>query len=390
MHKLLARLFIKDYKNIENPEVRRKYGTMAGIVGIISNILLGIMKVIIGLFTFSISIIGDAINNITDSISSIVTSVSYKLAGKKADKEHPFGHERIEFISGLIISILMCVIGVLLLKESITKIITPTEIKIDYITLIIMGASILVKLWQALFYRNIGKKINSISISAISRDSLNDVISTTSVIIGIVIYLIFDVNVDGIIGAIVSLYVIYSSITLIIESASPLIGKSASDEDIKKYKDMITSYDGILGVHDMVVHSYGPTKTFITAHAEVKSDVPILISHEIIDNIERDFIEKLDIDLTIHLDPIDVSDPYTINLRNEVRQKVKELSSDLDIHDFRIVKGENHTNVLFDIDMPIDFNYTKNELRTKVIEIVKSIDNRFNPVIQIDQLYDRK
>lgn len=390
MHKLLARLFIKDYKNIENPEVRRKYGTMAGIVGIISNILLGIMKVIIGLFTFSISIIGDAINNITDSISSIVTSVSYKLAGKKADKEHPFGHERIEFISGLIISILMCVIGVLLLKESITKIITPTEIKIDYITLIIMGASILVKLWQALFYRNIGKKINSISISAISRDSLNDVISTTSVIIGIVIYLIFDVNVDGIIGAIVSLYVIYSSITLIIESASPLIGKSASDEDIKKYKDMIVSYDGILGVHDMVVHSYGPTKTFITAHAEVKSDVPILISHEIIDNIERDFIEKLDIDLTIHLDPIDVSDPYTINLRNEVRQKVKELSSDLDIHDFRIVKGENHTNVLFDIDMPIDFNYTKNELRTKVIEIVKSIDNRFNPVIQIDQLYDRK
>lgn len=390
MYKLLSKLFIKDYKNTNDEKVRVKYGTMAGVVGIITNTFLGVTKVIVGLLTFSISIVGDAVNNITDSISSIVTSVGYKLSAKKADKDHPFGHQRIEFISGLIISVLMLAVGILLLKESITKIITPSEIKFDYVTLIIISLSILVKLWQSIFYKNISKEINSISLKATSKDSLNDVISTSSVVVGIIVYLIFNINIDGYIGCIVSLYVIYSSISLIIESSSPLIGTAMSDEDIKKYKKEIMSYKGVLGVHDIVVHSYGPTKIFMTAHAEVSSNVPILISHDVIDNIEKDFLEKNNIDLTIHLDPIDVDDPYTNKLRERIRELVKGIDQSLDIHDFRIVKGETHTNIIFDIDMPIDYKDDKYTLKGQVEALVKKEDPKFNPVLGIDQMYDRK
>ena len=389
MYKLFGKLFIKDYLNTKNEVVRSKYGSMAGIVGITTNILLGLLKVIFGIITLSISIITDAINNITDSLSSIITAVGYKLSIKEADEDHPFGHQRIEFISGLIVAVLMFSIAALLFKESIMKIIEPSELKIDYVTIIILSISIVVKVWQCFFYRSISKAIDSVSLKALSRDSLNDAISTVCVLIGALVFILFDTNIDGYVGLLLSCYVIYSSIKLIKEASSPLIGEIPDKDVILGYKKDIMSYDGILGVHDIVCHSYGPTKLFMTAHAEVDSRVPILISHEIIDNIEKDFRENKSIDLTIHLDPIDYNDEFTNNLRDKIRQKIKEIDERCDIHDFSVVRGENHTNVIFDCEIPVDFKYTKSEMKKVIEDIVKGIDNSYFVVLQIDQLYDR-
>ncbi|MBR4237247.1 cation transporter [bacterium] len=389
MYKFFGRLFIKDYLNTKDEMVRSKYGSMAGIIGIVSNLLLGLLKVVFGIITLSISIITDAINNITDSLSSIITTVGYKLSIKKADEDHPFGHQRIEFISGLIVAVLMFSIAAILFKESITKIIEPVELKLDYVTVIILGVSIIIKVWQSFFYRSVSKAIDSVSLKALSRDSLNDAISTLCVLIGALVFIIFDTNVDGYVGLLLSCYVIYSSIKLIFEASSPLIGEIPDKDIILGYKKDIMSYEGILGVHDIVCHSYGPTKLFMTAHAEVDSRVPILISHEIIDNIERDFREQKNIDLTIHLDPIDYNDEFTKNLRNEIRKKIKDIDARCDIHDFRVVRGENHTNVIFDCEIPVDFKYTKNEMKNIINDIVKGIDSSYYVVLQIDQLYDR-
>ncbi|MBP5343227.1 cation transporter [bacterium] len=389
MYKLFGKLFIKNYKNTGDETVRVKYGVLASIVGIISNMLLGILKVILGIITFSISIISDAINNLTDSFSSIITIVGYKLSIKKADKDHPFGHQRIEFISGLIVAVLMFSIGLLLLKESITKIINPSEVKFDLVTIIILSISILVKIWQSLFYRSISKAINSISLKALSRDSINDAISTFAVLIGTIIFISFGANVDGYIGVLVSLYVLYSSIELIREASGPLIGETPDAAKINEFKHEILSYDGILGVHDIVCHTYGPTKLFMTAHAEVSSKVPISISHDIIDNIERDFRNNKNIDLTIHLDPIDYDDEFTRELRDKIRNKIKEMDESMDIHDFRIVKGDTHTNILFDCEIPLDFKYSKDEVRMMINDIIKSIDENYYLVLQIDEMYDR-
>ncbi len=389
MYKFFGRLFIKDYLNTKDEIVRSKYGSMAGIIGIVSNFLLGLLKVVFGIITLSISIITDAINNITDSLSSIITTVGYKLSIKKADEDHPFGHQRIEFISGLIVAVLMFSIAAILFKESIMKIIEPVELKLDYVTVIILGVSIIIKVWQSFFYRSVSKAIDSVSLKALSRDSLNDAISTLCVLIGALVFIIFDTNVDGYVGLLLSCYVIYSSIKLIFEASSPLIGEIPDKDIILGYKKDIMSYEGILGVHDIVCHSYGPTKLFMTAHAEVDSRVPILISHEIIDNIERDFREQKNIDLTIHLDPIDYNDEFTKNLRDEIRKKIKDIDVRCDIHDFRVVRGENHTNVIFDCEIPIDFKYTKNEMKNIINDIVKGINSNYYVVLQIDQLYDR-
>jgi len=393
MYKFFGKLFVKDYKDLKNDEVRAKYGSMAGTIGIITNLMLGTLKVVLGLITASISIITDAINNITDSVSSLVTIIGYKISTKKADEDHPFGHQRVEFISGLIVAVLMLVVAVLLLKESVLKIFDKDyTVTFDIITIILLSVSVIVKLWQSFFYKSVGKAINSISLKANSKDSLNDAISTICVLIGVLINVLSGgkINIDGYVGTVLALYVIYSSVNLIIEASDPLIGTIPPVEKINEYKHKIKSYDGILGVHDVVCHTYGPTKLFMTAHAEVSSKVDVLISHEILDDIERDFRNQLNIDLTLHMDPIEDDDEFTNTLRFHIREKVKEIGPELDIHDFRVVKGENHTNIIFDCELPYSVEMTKNELREKLIQIVKDIDSSYNLVLQIDQMYDRK
>ena len=392
MQKLLVKLFIKNYKNTSDPIVRGKYGTLSGIIGIISNILLCSIKIFIGFISSSISIMADGINNLTDAGTSIITLIGFKLSSAPADEDHPFGHERIENITGLIISFLIVIIGFTLGKESITKLINGgSTSEISLITIILMGISIIIKLWQAIFYRKMAKAINSDALIASSKDSLNDSLSTSVVILGLVIIKFTNFTpIDSILGIGLSIFILISGIKMIIETINPLIGVMPTQEEIDQISEKILSYDGIIGIHDLVVHKYGNCTTFVTAHAEVPSDVDVVVSHDIIDNIERDFRNELNIDLTIHMDPVDNKNPKTLELKEKVNKIVKEINEKLSIHDFRVVYGDTHTNILFDVSMPINFSCTPKELREIITTEIKKINENYFVIIQIDQLYNRK
>ena len=389
MKNILAKIFIKDYKNYQKQEVRNAYGKLCGAVGRVSNILLCAVKIITGVLISSVAILADGINNLSDAGSSIVTLLGFKLSSIPADSEHPFGHQRIEYISGLVVSFIILIIGVLLMKTSIEKIITGSEAipkKQVLITMIILFFAILVKLWQSLFYRKNGKLIGSTTLIATSQDSLNDCISTSVVLISMIITYIFpNVVLDGYMGAIVSVFIIISGIGLIKETISPLIGEAPSKEFIDDIADRILKYDGIIGIHDLVIHTYGPAKTFVTVHAEVDANVDITISHDIIDNIEHDFMDKLNINLVIHMDPVDLRCEETRQLKAMTNDILGDISVDLRFHDFRIVKGPTHTNVIFDVVVPIGFRMKNDELKSLIDSKFKDIDKKYNTVITVDQ-----
>lgn len=395
MRKLLLKLFVKDYKNTKDANVRAKYGLLSGIVGIVCNLILFAIKMIAGFLSGSVSIMADGINNLSDSGSSIITLIGFKLSTKPADKDHPFGHERIEYITGVVISFIILLIGFLLSFESIKKIIesikdpASASISISTTIYIILGISILIKCWLAVFNRKSGKDIDSSTLMATSQDSLNDCISTGAVIIGMIIFHIWRIPIDGYIGVFVSIFIIISGIKTFKETSNPLIGENIPDETQKLIADKVKSYEGILGVHDLVVHTYGPNKIFATIHAEVSAQTPILESHDIIDNIERDFREELQMDLVIHMDPIDITDQKTVELRNVVTNIVVEYDSVLTIHDFRVVHGTTHTNVLFDVSVPLGFKDKPNEIRKYLTEKIKEYDEKLIAIIQIDLMYDR-
>ena len=392
MQKLLVKLFIKNYKDTNNAKVRGSYGTLSGIVGIISNLILCAGKIILGFFTASFSIMADGINNLTDAGSSIITLIGFKLSSAPADEDHPYGHERIEYITGLIISFLILLIGFNLGREAVMKIVTKDfTTTISILAIVIMCGSIAMKFWQHIFYKKMAKAINSEALYASSKDSLNDCISTTSVIIGMILIKFTNLPIiDPIISIMVAILIFSSGLKMVFETINPLIGIKATDEEIEMISNKIISYDGILGIHDLVIHRYGNSTVFVTAHAEVPSDVDVTISHDIIDNIERDFREELNIDLTIHLDPIDINNPETMRLKEMVNKIIKNIDEVLSIHDFRVVHGQTHTNLLFDITMPIKFSLTPSELRTKVTNEIRNISEHYFAIIQIDQLYNRK
>ena len=391
MQKLLVKLFIKDYQKINDSKVRSKYGTLSGIIGIISNLILCSIKIILGILTTSLSILADGINNLTDAGSSVITLIGFKLSSSPADEDHPFGHERIEYITGLIISFLILIIGFSLGKESISKLINKeVSQSISIIIIIVMIMSILIKLWQSIFYRKMAKAIHSEALIASSKDSLNDCISTTAVIIGLILFKITSWQpIDSILGMIVAIFIIISGLKMVFETVNPLIGTKPSQEEINSITKKILSYPGIIGVHDIVIHHYGSCTTFATVHAEVPSDEDIVTSHDIVDNIERDFRNELGIDLTIHMDPVDINNPQTNELKEKILHIIKDINTDLSIHDFRVVYGETHTNLVFDVAMPVKFSCTKKELRELIISEIKKIDENYFAIIQIDQLYNR-
>lgn len=327
MQKLLVKLFIKDYQNVTDSKVRGKYGSLSGIVGIISNLLLCSVKIALGLLTASVSILADGINNLTDAGSSIITLIGFKLSSAPADDDHPYGHERIEYITGMMISFIILIIGFTLGKESVVKIIEKEVAnKISYLAIGIMIFSILVKFWQSIFYKKMAKAIQSEALMASSKDSLNDCISTAAVIIGILLVkLTHWYFVDGLVGILVAIFIMISGVKMIIDTVNPLIGNMPSAEEITLISQKIMSYPGILGIHDLVIHRYGSCTTFVTVHAEVDSQVDVVVSHDVIDNIERDFKADLNINLTIHLDPVDISNPETIRLK-KIIQHLLELS----------------------------------------------------------------
>ena len=387
MVNLLAKLFIKNYKNVEDDKVRTSYGTMAGIFGIVTNFILVVIKLFIGILSFSISIIADAINNLSDMGSSLLTIIGFKISNKPADKDHPYGHQRVEYIISLIIAMIIAFVGLELFTTSIEKIITPDEIKFEVITFVVLGVAIVLKALQGLFYLSASKKIDSLSLKASAKDSINDCISTTAVLIGTIISKVSGYNVDGIVGILVSGFIMYSAVMLIKETMSPLIGEKPDPELVEKVSRTVLSYPKILGIHDMITHLYGPSKVFISLHAEVDANENVLVSHDLIDNIEQDIKKEFGIELVIHMDPIETNNIELNNASIIVREVLKEIDPVLMFHDFRMVKGESHTNFIFDVLAPFNFRLSDEELVELIKLKVRERNDKYRCVILIDKDY---
>ncbi len=386
MTTLLRKIFIKDYQNIKKKEVRNAHGKLAGFVGVVSNFFLFAIKLFAGIISGSISIIADSINNLSDMGTSLITIIGFKLSSKPADKDHPYGHERIEYIVGLIVSVIILIIGGQLFYNSILKIINKSEVKIGIISIVILSISIVIKAIQSIFYKKMGKIIDSVSLNAASIDSRNDSITTLAVLIGCLVSYIFGYNLDGYFGIVVSIFIIISGIGLVKETADPLIGKSIDKEMVSKIIFDIKKYDMILGVHDVVCHSYGPTKMFMSLHAEVPAKGDILIIHDIIDTIETEISEKYNIEIVIHMDPIENDNEEVLCLKQLFEEYLMEIDEKLHLHDFRMVDRHKCKNIIFDVVLPVDLKLHKNEI-TRILEEKISEQGEFNLVISYDEDY---
>lgn len=382
---MLKKLFIKCYENVEDPTVRNKYGVVAGYFGIITNLLLFLIKLIIGLLTNSITILADAFNNLSDFGSCIVTILGFKLANKPADKEHPYGHARYEYITGIIVSLLMLVMGVIFLKTSIGKIISPEEIKISFATYLVLIIAVLGKVLQMVVYSDFARSINSSTIKASAIDARNDIISTLAVLAATIIMGIFKINIDAYTGIIVSIFIIISSIKSLKDTINPLLGIIPSEEKVNKIKEKILSHKEIIGIHDLRIHSYGEKNDFVTVHAEVPDTMGIIEAHEIADTVEREFKEELNIDLTVHIDPLNINDEETRNIKNKVEEILKRFNKDINIHDFRVVTAQKHTNAIFDIVVPYGKNYNRYELLGVLEEGFKDEDKKYYFIFNVDR-----
>ena len=391
MTTLLIKLFIKDYKNIKNENIRKKYGELGSFVGISSNIVLFIIKFLIGIFINSVAIMADSFNNLSDSLSSIITLIGFKLGAKPADKEHPFGHGRMEYISGLVISFIIILIGFEFLKTSFFKIISPENISFNYLTIFILLITVMVKIWQALFNRKIGMLINSHSLIATATDSRNDVIVTSVTILSLVIFKIFGLNLDGYLGLLVALFLMYSGFSLAKETLSPLLGEAIDNELAEKIKSIALSYNEVIGIHDILVHNYGPNKSIASLHVEVPSNIDINISHEIIDLIEKRVQEELNIFLTIHMDPVNINDKRINTIVNTIKNVLSKYEEDLDTHDHRLIDGKNSINFIFDLVIPYNFSKEKEtQLIRDIQNSVMSLDKRYKCIINIEKSFINK
>lgn len=389
--KFIRKLFIKDYQDTQNPKVRFRYGLVAGIFGIISNALLCVFKLIVGVVGNSITIIADAINNLSDAGSSVVTLVGFKLSATPPDNDHPFGHARYEYITSLLVSVTVLFIGILLLKSSIEKCITPEEVSVSVYTYVVLGVAIAMKLVQMLIYLDFSKAINSGALKASAADSRNDVLATVAVLIStIVIDVAGDkispkVSVDGIMGIAVSAFIIVSSILLIKEAMSPILGEKPPKELVDKITAKILSYDGVIGVHDLVVHSYGENHCFVVAHVEVPADVDITKSHDVIDNIEHDFWNEMHVRITIHMDPVDTKNKQLAVLKLRAQNAIANLDENLSLHDFRLVSGQTHTNMLFDVVIPYGSKITLDDVKDALKKEFGNDPVKYFFVIDIDR-----
>lgn len=385
MTDLILRIFVRDHKNTEDPAVRDKCGRVAGAVGIVTNFLLFLMKIIVGTVFHSVSVTADAVNNLTDSGSSVVTLIGFKMASKPADEKHPFGHARIEYLSGVIVSFIVIFLGLQLGMSSIEKILTPEENALTPVALVVLVISILAKLWQCLFYRKVGRMIKSESVEATSKDSRNDVIATSVVLLGAVITMPTGVNLDGYMGAAVALFIVFSGVQLTISTADPLLGQAPEGELVQTITEKMLSYPGIIGMHDLAVHNYGVGRCFASAHCEVDAKNDILVSHDLIDNIERDFSRDLGIHMVIHLDPVIVGDARTDALHCKVQSLVTALYPTVTIHDFRVIWGVTHSNIVFDAAVPFAVKDSDAVITQKLEAEIQKLDPDYRTVVTIDR-----
>ena len=382
----LCRWFIKDSANTDDPKVRLAHGRMAGIVGIVCNLLLCGFKLLAGILAGSLAMIADAFNNLSDAGSAIVTLIGFKLAGAPPDKDHPFGHGRMEYLSAMGVAVLIILAGFELATSAIDKMIHPAAPSFSLVSTIILAVSIGVKLWMAVFNRRIGKKIRSDALCAAGVDSRNDVICTGVVLISSVLGLWLPVSIDGYVGMAVALFVIWSGFTVIKDTVSPLLGQAPDPELVEQIQQTVLSYDGVVGIHDLIVHDYGPGRMMVSLHAEVPADQPIGKSHDVIDNIEMELQEKFNILSCIHMDPIDADNPETQRLKELAIRLMNEVDETLTLHDFRVVTGDTHTNLLFDLVVP-HRHPNRQGAATQLQEAIHAHDPKLYAVIKVESSY---
>ena len=383
----LSNIFIKDNKNYNDPNVRRYYGVLSSILGIVFNLMLFVGKYVAGVLSGSIAITADAFNNLSDSGSSIITLFGFKMSGARPDAHHPFGHGRMEYLSGLAVSALIIVMGAELVISSVRKIIAPVTISSDTVTIVILIVSILLKLYMYLYNRYIAKKINSATMRATAADSLSDVVLTFVVLISVIVASLTHLKIDGYCGAAVGLFVLYSGIQSIRETLTPLLGRPADPKLVQQIKDIVMSHDEILDIHDLIVHDYGPGHLIISLHGEVDGSQNIYILHEAIDHIEKELDGKLGCTSCVHMDPVVVGDKRTKQMQTILTHEIKTINPLITIHDFRIIGCGTNVNLIFDAVIPFDFEVNDEDARQAIDDLVKSLWPACNTVITIDKSY---
>ena len=380
---LLARIFIPDYKNTDDPEVRRRYGQLTGTVGIVLNLLLSVLKFIAGAITGSIAITADALNNLSDAGTSIVTIVSFKLAEAPADRKHPFGHGRIEYVGGLIVSGMILLVGYELLRDSIAKIITPEELSFQYLSLGILIASVLVKLYIFSYNRKIGGMIHSVAMKAMAMDSLSDCASTGAAIVGLLVYKLFSVNIDGWAGLLVVVFIAKTGLDAAKESLAPLLGEKPDPDFVDEIRKTVLSSEGIIGLHDLIVHNYGVGANMISLHAEVPASMGFTEAHELIDHVENELKEKFSVNVTIHMDPVEAETEESHRYREMLENIAGEMG--VTIHDFRMTDGKFRKNLIFDMIVPFQSSQKDAELVRKITDQIQKEDGSVDVVINVDK-----
>ncbi|HIX72373.1 MAG TPA: cation diffusion facilitator family transporter [Candidatus Anaerobutyricum stercoripullorum] len=385
MTSLLLRLFVKDYENTESVAVHSAIGRLAGFTGIICNLLLFLGKLTVGWLANSVSIIADAINNLSDASSSVVTLLGFKMAQQPADAEHPYGHARYEYLSGLVVAALILIIGFDLAKSSFQKILHPEAVEFSAATFIVLVLSIAVKLWMAGFFRSLGNRIHSTTLQATSVDSRNDVVASTAVLLGCAVGYFFHVNIDGIIGLAVAVFILYSGVDIARETISPLLGKQADPELIDRITQLVLSHEKILGIHDLLVHDYGPGQCFATVHAELSAEEDPLECHDIIDDIERDALEQMNVHLVIHYDPVVLNDEEWNTMREIMDEIIVKVDPKLSMHDFRVVRSSKKTKLMFDLAVPYSMRSRHREIKAQIDALLAERGKDYKTVISFDE-----
>lgn len=383
MTALLLKLFIKQDEN--HPEYRTKCGNLTGLVGIFCNLLLFGLKLAVGLLSASISIMADAMNNLSDMGSSVVTILGFRLASKPADPDHPYGHGRYEYISAFIVSGLIILVGVELLKSSVDKLLNPTPLSFTWVSAAILAASVIVKFWMFLFNRKVGKKIESDAVIATAADSRNDALTTTAILASVLVQMQWGLNIDAYMGIVISLFILWSGVKTAKETLDPLLGQPLDMESAKELEREIMSFDGFLGVHDLITHNYGVGRSFASVHVEVPSNADIVKIHEQVDLCEKLVFERTGVHLTIHMDPVEVDNEKLNEAKSIIAERIRELHPSLTIHDFRMTpKSDERTNLIFDVVVPADMGGKNSELKKQIEAIAKEIDPTYCCVIEFD------
>lgn len=388
MTEFLVRHFVKDYENTSKVSVRTAYGVLASVTGIFCNILLFAAKWLIGYLLHSISVMADAFNNLSDAGSSIISLIGVKMAGKPADKEHPFGHGRIEYIAALIVAFLVMEVGFTFFKSAIAKVREPEELHFQAVSMLILFLSVAVKLWMGVFNKNLGKRINSQVMMATAADSMGDVITTGATIASVLFFYFTGINIDGYVGLGVSLVVMWAGIGIAKDTLEPLIGQAVDPKVYLQITNFVEKYDGVVGSHDLIVHNYGPAKSMASIHAEVPNNVDIEESHAVIDRIEREAMEKMGLFLVIHMDPVETEDKKVLAIKKDAEEIIKEMDKRVSIHDFRVVGGRDHKNLIFDMVIPYEYDKEKqNDLREEFARRLREKNDRYHAVITMERSY---